>query len=313
MSEGKRPRSSKADNIGGPGPIGGQALIEGVMMRRGASWGAAVRRPDGSIDTTGRTLPGALDAWRRVPLLRGVTALGESVVLGTRAMMWGARTRGTDDGDGYSRGGLIVSTIVAVILAVGLFGLLPAAVPKAFGIDGSVAFSAIEGAVRLLVLVGYLGLLSLSAEVRRTFAYHGAEHMTIHAFEHGVALEPATIRRFDRRHPRCGTSFLLLVIGVTVIAHTLIGTPSWPVLAASRVLGLPVVAGIAYEVIRVTGRHRHHLLGRALVAPGGWLQTLTTREPDDAQIEVAVAAMKATLAVEPIVIPAPVPAGIGAR
>ncbi|MCU1350907.1 MAG: hypothetical protein JWM05_116 [Acidimicrobiales bacterium] len=287
------------------GPIGGQALLEGVMMRRGTCWGAAVRRADGTIATTHRSLPASLDRWRKVPLARGVVALGESTALGTRATLWAAQARGGDEADdGYHRGGLVLSAVIAVILAVGVFGLLPAVVVKAAHVQHPLAFSALEGLVRLGVLVTYLGLLSRAPQIRRVFAYHGAEHMTIHAFEHRVALHPDAIRSFDRRHPRCGTAFLLVVVGVTVAAHALVGHPTWPVLIASRVLGLPIVAGIAYEAIRFAGRHQHRWFGRLVMAPGSWLQTITTQEPDDAMIEVAVAALEATLAEAPVPSPA---------
>ncbi|HYI62338.1 MAG TPA: DUF1385 domain-containing protein [Acidimicrobiales bacterium] len=280
------------------GPIGGQALIDGVMMRRAGAWGAAVRRSDGTIATTVTALPGDGDGVRRIPLLRGSVALWESVRLGTRAMLWGAQERGTEDGKGYSKGGLALTTAIAGALAVTFLVLLPAAVPKLLGLDGRWAFNLVETGVRLAVLVGYMALLSLSPEVRRTFAYHGAEHMTIHAYEHGVALEPAAIRRFDRRHPRCGTAFLLLVVLVALLAHVIVGSPSWPVLVASRLVGLPLVAGVAYEAIRLAGTRRHQLVGRILMAPGSWLQGLTTAEPDDDQIEVAIAALRATTSLE---------------
>jgi uncharacterized protein YqhQ len=293
------------------GPIGGQALIDGVMMRRGERWGAAVRHPDGTITTTSRALPAGLAPWRKVPVVRGVLALGESTGLGTKAMLWAAGERSDpDEGDGFSKVGLVASTVIAVVLALGLFGLMPAAVAKALGLEGRVMFNVVEGLIRLGVLVGYLLLLGRSAEVRRVFAYHGAEHMTIHAFEHRVPLEPAAIRAFDRRHPRCGTSFLLLVVLVTVAAHMVIGTPSWGLLVASRILGLPVVAGLSYEVIRFAGRHQETPYGRALMLPGYWLQGITTQEPDDDQIEVAVAALQATVlgadpSAAPIAVPVP--------
>jgi len=280
-----------------PGPIGGQALIEGVMMRRGECWGAAVRHPDGTITTTSRTLPAGLAPWRKIAIVRGVLALGESTGLGTRAMLWAASERHDPaDGKGYSKVGLVLSTIVAAVLALGLFGLMPAAVAKGLGLEGRFLFNVVEGLLRLGVLVGYLLLLGRSAEVRRVFAYHGAEHMTIHAFEHRLPLDPVTIRTFDRRHPRCGTSFLLIVVMMTMATHILIGTPSWGLLVASRILGLPVIAGLSYEVIRFAGRHQDTRTGRLLMLPGYWLQGITTREPDDDQIEVAVAALEATIA-----------------
>lgn len=291
------------------GPIGGQALLEGVMMRRGGGWGAAVRRTDGSIATTYRTLPSGLARWRKVPLVRGVIALGESTVLGTQATMWAAHTRAQDpgvadagdvDAGGFSRAGLALSVLVAIVLALGVFGLLPAAIVKLAGVRNPIEFSALEGLLRLGVLVGYLGLLSRTPQVQRVFAYHGAEHMTIHAFEHRVPLTAADIRTFDRRHPRCGTAFLLVVVAVTIFAHALVGHPSWTVLVVSRVLGLPVVAAVAYEAIRFAGLHQHRLVGRIIMAPGSWLQSITTRPPDDLMIEVAVAALEATLAEAPV-------------
>jgi uncharacterized protein YqhQ len=280
------------------GPIGGQALIEGVMMRRAGAWGAAVRRPDGSIVTTSAPLADEAAGARKIPFVRGPVALWESVSLGTRAMIWGAQARGTEDGKGYSKGGLALTTVIAAVLAVGILGLLPAAVPKALGIEGRYAMTTVESLLRLGILVGYMWLLSLNKEVKRTFAYHGAEHMVIHAFEHGVDLVPHEVRRFDRRHPRCGTAFLLIVVLVGMVAHILIGDVSWPVLMASRIIGLPIIAAVAYEVIRTAGLHRHSLLGRILMAPGSWLQSITTQEPDDDQIEVAVAALRATVEAE---------------
>ena len=287
------------------GPIGGQALLEGVMMRRGGSWGAAVRRLDGTIATTSRTLPEGLDGWRKLPLVRGVVALGETATLGTRATLWAARERGDEKGDGYSTGGLALTVVIALVAVFGIFGLLPAVVVKAAGVTDPLLFSVIEGLIRLAILVGYLALLGRSPQVKRVFAYHGAEHMTIHAFEHRVPLTPAGIRQFDRRHPRCGTAFLLVVVLVTIFAHALVGHPSWGVLVASRVLVLPIVAGVAYEAIKFAGRHQHQLIGRILMAPGSWLQTITTNEPDDDMIEVAVAALEATLAAEPLADPVP--------
>ena len=280
------------------GPIGGQALLEGVMMRRGGSWGAAVRTIDGTISTTSRALPENLDRWRRFPLVRGVVALGETAVLGTRATLWAANERGDEKGDGYSRGGLALTVIIAIVAVFGIFGLLPAAIVKYVGIDNPLAFSLVEGLIRLAILVGYLVLLGRNPQVKRVFAYHGAEHMTIHAFEHRRPLVAAEIRHFDRRHPRCGTAFLLVVVLVTMIAHAVVGDASWPVLVASRVLGLPVVAAAAYEVIKFAGRHQEQVIGRILMAPGSWLQTITTNEPDDDMIEVAIAALEATLAAD---------------
>lgn len=287
------------------GPIGGQALLEGVMMRRGQSWGAAVRCQDGTITTTSRVLPEGIGPWRKIPMVRGVIALGETAVLGTKATIWAATERGDESGDGYTRKGLFLTVVIALVGVFGIFGLLPAVVAKlaldAVGTSNALAFSVIEGTLRLAILVGYLWALSRNSQVKRVFAYHGAEHMTIHAFEHRIPLEADKIRAFDRRHPRCGTAFLLVVVMTTVFVHALIGHPdSWAVLVASRILALPVVAGVAYEAIRFAGRHQHQLIGKVLMAPGYWLQNITTEDPTDDMIEVAVAALEATIAAEPV-------------
>jgi uncharacterized protein YqhQ len=287
------------------GPIGGQALLEGVMMRRGQSWGAAVRRQDGTIGTTSRVLPASLDKWRQLPIIRGVMALGETAALGTKATIWAAQERGDESGDGYTRKGLAATVAIAIIGVVGIFGLMPAVLVKLAGIDGAVTFPLAEGLIRLGILVGSLALLGRSPQVKRVFAYHGAEHMTIHAFEHRIALVPDQIRRFSRKHPRCGTAFLLIVVITTMFVHAFMGHHSWQWLVAGRILGLPLVAGIAYELIRFAGRHQHQWIGRIIMAPGSWLQSITTNEPTDDMIEVAVAALEATIAAEPV---APAPA-----
>ena len=292
---------SKAEAIDtSVGPIGGQALPEGVMMRRGQSWGGAVRRQDGTIGTTSRVLPASLDRWRQLPLVRGVMALGETAALGTKATVWAAQERGDESGDGYTRKGLAATIAIALIAVIGVFGLLPAVVVKLVGIDGAITFPLAEGLIRLGILVGYLWLLGRSPQVQRVFAYHGAEHMTIHAFEHRISLVPSEIRHFSRRHPRCGTAFLLVVVITTMFLHAFMGHHNWQWLVAGRILGLPLVAGLAYEAIRFAGRHQHQWIGRIIMAPGSWLQGITTAEPTDDMIEVAIAALEATLAAEPL-------------
>ncbi len=243
-------------------------------------------------------------------------ALGETAALGTKATLWAATERGDESGDGYSRKGLATTVVVAVVGVFGIFGLLPAVVAKfaldRLNTDSALLFSLVEGVLRLGILVGYLALLSRNAQVKRVFAYHGAEHMTIHAFEHRIPLEATQIRTFDKRHPRCGTAFLLVVVMTTIVVHALVGHPSWGVLVASRILGLPIVAGLAYEAIRFAGRHQHQLVGKILMAPGYWLQGITTEVPTDDMIEVAVAALEATLAAEPLAPPITVAAPVEA-
>jgi len=276
------------------GAIGGQALVEGVMMRTGSAWAAAVRCDDGSITTTVQGLP-PLDKWRKVPLARGVLALVESVKLGIGALIWATNERSSDPAEQLSKRGAVLSVLIAGVGALLIFGVGPAAVANLTTQHSSIAFNALEGALRLGLLFGYLLLLRRSPEMRRTFAYHGAEHMTIHALEHGDPLEIASIRKYDRRHPRCGTSFLVITALVAIVAFTFLGRPPWPELILSRIIGIPVVAGISYEVIRFAGKHRHSWFGRVLSVPGNAVQSITTQEPDDSQIEVAIAAIEAVL------------------
>ena len=281
----------------GPEPIGGQALIEGVMMRRGSRWAAAVRQPDGTIVTTSHRLPAGLEGPRRVPLVRGVLALGESVGLGTRAMAWAARAREPEETAAATPRSASPSPPSSPrCWPSGCSGWAPASPPRRPGIEGRVRLQPRGGAHQDRPCSSpTCGRCRRAPAVRRVFAYHGAEHMTIHAYEHGEPLEPDRIRTFDRRHPRCGTSFLLIVAVVSIAVHVAIGTPDWPLLVASRIIGLPLVAALAYEAVRAAGRNQGSTLGRIVAAPGAWLQSITTREPDDDQIEVAVAALRATV------------------
>ncbi len=280
------------------GAIGGQALVEGVMMRRADHWAGAVRCEDGAIKTTTCEIRD-LGVWRRVPLARGAIALVESVAIGMRALMWAAAERATDEEQAPSKAGLAVTAVLAIAFALAVFGVGPAAIAHWMGPRSSLLFNVAEGLVRLGLLFGYLLLLSASAEVRRTFEYHGAEHMTIQALEHGLPLTAANIRRFDRRHPRCGTSFLVVTVITAVVLFSLLGRPGLFWLVVSRIALLPVVAGLSYEAIRFAGNHRHSWYGKVLMVPGNLVQRITTRPPDDAQIEVAVAALAAVLAASP--------------
>jgi uncharacterized protein YqhQ len=241
-----------------------------------------------------------LGIWRKIPLARGAIALVESMTVGMRALLWAASERATEEEQAPTRVGLALSAVIAIVLSLAVFGVGPAAVAHWVGPKSSVLFNLAEGAVRLALLFGYLLLLSASSEVRRTFEYHGAEHMTIHALEHGLALTPDNIRRFDRRHPRCGTSFLVVTVIVAVVVFTFLGRPSLPWLIVSRIVLLPVVAGLSYEAIRFAGNHRHSWYGKVLMVPGNLVQRITTRPPSDDQIQVAVEALYAVLAVSPV-------------
>ncbi len=287
----------------GPPTYGGQAVIEGVMIRGERAMAIAVRRPDGSIavraDRLGGLYTGAL---RRLPVVRGVVTLWETLSLGIRALTWSAAVASDEvDAQGEARplgvaGWATLALTMAAAAAVFFAGpvLLTAWLDNVLPAGWLVI--TLEGIVRVGLLLGYVWAIGRSEDIRRVFQYHGAEHMTIHAFEHGLELRVPAIRRFDRAHPRCGTSFLLTVAVIAAFVFMLLGTPPlwWRLL--SRLALLPVIAGLSYEAIRFAGRHAETPLVRWLFAGNLALQRLTTREPDDGQLQVAVAALERAVA-----------------
>lgn len=292
---------------------GGQAVVEGVMIRGERVMAIAVRRPDGEIETHSAPLSVLFrSVLRRVPLLRGVLVLWETLALGVRALSWSSgiaageldeRGRPPPLSAGDYAGFAVTMTIAVAIFFAGpvlatawLDSLLPAGWLVVL----------VEGGVRVGLLVGYVWLIGQSEDIQRVFQYHGAEHMTIHAFEDGaLAVDAqsgvvrtgsvAAVRRFERAHPRCGTSFLLTIAVVSVAVFLVAGTPDLWLRVASRVALIPLVASLAYEVIRFAGRFPSHPLVHWLFAANLALQRLTTREPDDEQIQVAVAALGAAI------------------
>ena len=288
---------------------GGQAVIEGVMIRGRDYYSLAVRREDGSIeDLQERLNPIYNGQLRRWPLVRGVLALLETLILGIKCLQISADMASTGAGsrqeDGKGIPGWMMATTLAVslVFGIGLFFLLPIGVVRLLepALGSGLLSEVVEGVLRLAILVGYISVIGMMSEIRRVYAYHGAEHMTVHAYEAGLPLNVDNVRRFGTPHPRCGTAFLLTVVLVSVavfIAFSLLEL-SWWWRIASRVLLLPVIAAASYEVIRFSGRHQAAVIGKALAAPGLWLQRLTTREPDDEQIEVAIRAMETAVAAD---------------
>ncbi len=276
--------------------VGGQAVIEGVMMRAPAGWAVAVRTPTGAIEATRNDLPrlSSRSRWARIPLIRGVMVLGESLTLGMRALSWSAQRASGEDEQPLSRGQVAGSLALALALFAGLFIVLPA-VGARWVIGQSAWVHLVEGAIRVLVFVGYIWAIGRIPEIGRVFQYHGAEHMTIHAYEEGEQLSSQSVGRYPKEHPRCGTSFLLLVVLLSVLVFSLLGRPSLPWLIASRILLIPVIAGVSYELLRFSGLRADGTLGKVLSAPGMWLQKLTTRVPEEQMIPVAVASLLAAL------------------
>jgi len=272
--------------------IGGQAVIEGVMMRSPRWTSTAVRAPDGAIAvfTEARPSPLVRRRWLRLPVLRGVIALYDTLTIGVRSLLWSAGVAAGADRP-LTAGQVGAAVAGGLVVAVGLFFVLPAALVRLVDrfLGNVYALNLAEGALRVATLVGYLAAVGRSAEMARVFAYHGAEHKAVNAYEHDAPLEPGAVQTFSRFHLRCGTSFVLIVMIVAVIVFSFLGRPPLLWRIALRVGAIPLVAGISYEVIRAGGRHRWL---RPVMLLGLWLQRLTTREPDDRQVEVATRALR---------------------
>jgi uncharacterized protein YqhQ len=286
--------------------VGGQAVLEGVMMRGPSNWSVAVRKPDGEIAHVNQPIasPMARHQIWRLPVIRGVIALGESLAIGFRALAISANYAAQQEGEEceeiateLTRGQLFFAFAIAIGFAILLFKVSPALITDWIGIDAG-WFVIVEGLIRVGIFIAYLALISLFPDLRRVFQYHAAEHKAINAYEAGEELEPETVQRFSLIHPRCGTAFLLWVMVIAVFVFAFFGRPHWYWLIATRILLLPVIAGLAYELIRFAGKHQDNRILMTLLAPGLWLQRLTTRQPSLDQIEVSIRALKQVLALE---------------
>jgi uncharacterized protein YqhQ len=338
------PRGADADDHGQlnarrDAPVGGQAVLEGVMMRGVSNWAVAVRKPTaaqlaegerspeeaalGEIEVSTFPLDSVLKRHRllRLPIVRGIVALGGSLAIGFRALEVSANAQlppeekkpsdeSAADGLNPSETGAesaepeeipkVVwagTVLVALVFAIVLFFLIPVGLTSLIKdeLGSSFLFWLIEGLIRTTIFLGYMALLSRIRDLRRVFEYHGAEHKTISCFEAGLPLTPQNAQRFSRLHPRCGTSFLLVVMIVAIFVFAPIGLPAWYWLVATRILGVPIIAGISFELIKFAGRNRSRRWVRAVMWPGLKLQLLTTREPDLDQLAVAIAALEAVL------------------
>ncbi|MDQ2897104.1 MAG: DUF1385 domain-containing protein [Actinomycetota bacterium] len=298
-------------------PVGGQAVLEGVMMRGVAHWAVAVRAPAPEAAPEGtlgeievRDFP--LVPWSRkrrayrLPVIRGVVALGESLGIGLRALGISANAQlppgeEGEAGDQEISGAAWTGTVlVSVVFAIGLFFVVPVGLTSLIKgqLGSSVLFWVVEGVLRTSIFLGYLVLLSKIRDLRRVFEYHGAEHKVISCYEAGEELTPAGAQRYSRLHPRCGTSFLLIVMIMAIFVFAPVGLPSWWILVLTRILGVPLIAGLSFEVIKWAGRNRARPWVQTIMYPGLQLQRLTTREPDLDQLSVSIAALQAVLALE---------------
>ncbi len=282
---------------------GGQAVIEGVMMRGAESFAVAVRDPKGAIVVRSEPLQGHVyrGLVARTPFLRGLTMLWDTLVLGLRTLMYSADVALSDQPEVAFSGPVAWGTLAtSLAFGVGVFFLLPVFLVRLVDhyIASSLLSSVVEGLVRLGLFVGYLAAIGMMPDVRRVFAYHGAEHKTVNAYEAGARLEPSEVEAYSTAHTRCGTGFMLLVLVIFIAVATLLGRPAMWLRVLSRLVLIPIVTGVAYEVMRFGANHRNQPLVALLLAPGLWLQRFTTREPDRPMLEVAIAALGKVLEAE---------------
>jgi uncharacterized protein YqhQ len=277
---------------------GGQAVIEGVMIRGQNNVTTSVRNPQGKIQTRVKPIGDIFTGKaRRFPLIRGILALAETLYLGMDSLSYSASVSDGESDEEISKLSIASMIGFSVLIAIALFFLLPLIASKPFeGLFGSdIISNVVEGVLRLVIFVLYIFGIGLMSDIRRVYMYHGAEHMTVHAMEKGDPLVVAEIRKYPTAHPRCGTAFLLTVMIIAIIVFTLVPRdPFWMVII-SRIVLIPVIASLSYEVIRLSGKYSQNFMVSLIMAPSLWLQKLTTRQPDDAQIEVAISAMTAAV------------------
>lgn len=278
---------------------GGQALIEGVMMLGQRNMAMAVRDPNGDLQVITKPLTGAFTGKiRRIPFLRGVIVLGQTMIMGVRALFQSANiSLGEDQGEISTKASIAIFG-VAVAFAISLFFLAPLGITSVVDTylgAGSLLSSFVEGAIRIGIFVAYLGLINLIPDVRRVFAYHGAEHKAVNAYENKAELDVESVRKYSTAHVRCGTAFMFLVLIIAIFAFALVGEQELWLRFLSRILLIPLIAAVAYEIVRFAGRNADNPLLRLVLFPGLALQKLTTREPDDSQIEAAIMALKGVM------------------
>jgi uncharacterized protein YqhQ len=287
---------------------GGQALIEGVMMRGRDAIAVALRHPDGRIVYATERLDAGFHGtrWSKMPFLRGLVVLYETLVVGTRWLVRSASLQAEGEGVELGKGSVAVMLGLTLVFGVGIFFLLPLflASVTAGGAENDMVQHLVEGLFRAGIFLGYLALISTMPDIRRVFQYHGAEHMTIHALEAGDPLVPECVRRYPTAHPRCGTEFLVVVILLSIVAFSFVGRQSALIMIASRIMLIPVIAMIGYEILRFGARHRSNPVVRVIMWPGILVQMITTKQPTDDMIEVAIVSMEQALTADGEEVPA---------
>ncbi len=286
---------------------GGQALIEGVMMRGRNAIAVALRHPDGRIVYETERLDSGVHGFKGAtwPFVRGLVILYETLVVGTRWLIRSAGLQAEDEGVEIGKGSVALMLGITAVLGIGLFFLLPLIIATftTANIENDLAQHLVEGLVRVVIFLGYLALIARTPDIGRVFQYHGAEHMTIHALEAGDPLRPEAIRKYPTAHPRCGTEFLVVVILLSIVAFSLVGKQSPVVMVASRILLIPVIASIGYELLRFGARHRSNPIVKVVMWPGILVQKITTKQPTDDMIEIAIVSIEEALRADGEVIP----------
>jgi uncharacterized protein YqhQ len=278
---------------------GGQAVMEGVMMRGRKHMATVVRRPNGELVNSVQPVPSLYTGrLRTLPLVRGITVLVEALALGIKVLTYSANVALEEEGEKMEGWPVWLVMVFALAIAIALFFLAPLFITRVFSIESTILFNLIEGVIRLALFVAYLWSISLMPDIKRVFAYHGAEHKTVNAYEAGVPLEVEAVKGHSKAHVRCGSSFMFMVLLIAILVFSLIGRPTLWLMVLSRVLLVPVIAALGYELVYFAARHADNLLVKVIIAPGLWLQAMTTREPDDGQIEVGIAALKLVLEAE---------------
>ena len=280
--------------------IGGQALLEGIMMRNRDRYASAVRKQDGTIEVKEEVFPDFQEKhpWAAWPFIRGTVSLILSLIVGMKTLMWSASLVDVSDGEGeepqtLSDKEMIFTVVIAVVLAVGLFSVLPTVLVNLLRnwLGNGVLLAVVEGVVRLGIFILYVALVGLTPDVKRTFMYHGSEHKCINCLEHGLPLTVENVMKSSKEHRRCGTSFMLIVMVIAIFFFMLIRIDNIWLRILSRILLIPVIAGVSYEVIRLTGSSNSRL-AYIISRPGMWMQKLTTKEPTEDMAEVAIAAVE---------------------
>ena len=278
---------------------GGQAVVEGVMMRGPRTMSVAVRRPKGDIHVQTRVLPTLYTGkLRKAPFIRGVIFMIENLYFGIKTLLYSANVSLEEEEAEISGKYAWLLVFFSIAFSVALFFLLPLFITGLFNIESTILYNLTEGIIRVVIFITYLMIMAFLPDIKRVFGYHGAEHKTVNAYEAGVPLELEAIKRFGTAHVRCGTSFIFIVVIISIIVFSLAGLHTVWLMVLSRIVLIPVIAGIGYEVIYFSGRHSDNILVRITSAPGLWLQSLTTREPDDDQLEVALSALRKVIEIE---------------